>query len=115
MPYAIKDKSFRCIGSENDLMDGEILAINQPSINQVISLSPSQQIILADGVDVARVTITGNPNDIVDYTINGEPVTTDLDGLGIDVIELTCDTPNTTLVVQAGTAKAVVYAVEVPS
>ena len=79
------------------------------------SLTPSQQIILADGVDVARVTITGEPSATIEYTINGSPFSTSLDGVGQDVLELTCDTPNTTLLVVAGTARAVIFAVEVPS
>lgn len=78
-------------------------------------LSPSQQIILADGMDIARVTITGEPNMLVEYTVNGQQLSLTLDESGMDTIELDCDTPNTTLLVQAGTAKAVIYAVEVPS
>lgn len=79
------------------------------------SMSPSQQIILADGVDVATVTITGEPGALIDYTVNGEAQSLTLDGSGTDALELTCDTPNTTLLVQAGNAKAVIFAVEVPS
>lgn len=79
------------------------------------SLSPSEQIILADGEDVAIVTITGGPSATVEITINGEPLSLVLDDSGTDRLELTCDTPNTTLFVQAGTANAVIYAVEVPS
>lgn len=79
------------------------------------ALTPSQQIILADGEDVAKVTITGEPGATVDYTVNGVPFQTVLDAAGSDVIELDCDTPNTTLVVLAGTARAVIFAVEVPA
>lgn len=79
------------------------------------SLSPSQQIILADGIDMARVVVTGEPGATVDYTVNGEPFSETLNESGLETIELTCDTPNTTLLVQAGTARAVIYAVEVPA
>lgn len=80
-----------------------------------ITLTPSQQIILADGVDLATVTIAGAPNAQVDFAINGTQQSVQLDGSGKDVIELSSDTPNTTILVQAGTARAVIYAVEVPS
>lgn len=79
-----------------------------------IRLSPSQQIILADGADIATVTITGEPGGTIIYTVNGDEQSLVLTS-GTDTIELTCDTPSTTLLVQAGTAKAVIYAVEVPS
>lgn len=78
-------------------------------------ITPSQQIILADGEDVATVTFLGEPNAIVVYTINGAAQSLTLDGSGMDSLELTCDTPNTTLLVLAGSARAVIYAVEVPS
>lgn len=90
-----------------------VIAAHVPA--RSIGLSPSQQIILADGVDVAQVVITGEPGATVEYTVNGQPFETDLDVAGQDAIELTSDTPNTVIVVQAGTARAVVYAVEVPS
>lgn len=86
-----------------------------PEPSRATELSPSQQIILADGIDVAQITITGEPGATVEYTVNSEPFSTVLDESGMDVIELVCDTPNTTLVVQAGTARAVIYSVEVPS
>lgn len=79
------------------------------------ALSPSQQIILANGEDAALVTITGQPGALINYTVNGEAQSLTLDASGADALELTCDTPNTTLLVQAGTAKAVILAVEVPS
>lgn len=85
-----------------------------PEPQRETALTPSQQIILADGVDVALVTITGEPGATVDYTVNGQAFQTTLDASGTDTIELNCDTPNTTLVVEAGTARAVIYAVEVP-
>lgn len=80
-----------------------------------IGITPNYQIILADGINSAKVTISGDANAIVDYTVNNEPFQTTLDALGQDEIELTSDTPNTTIVVEAGTARAVIYAVEVPS
>lgn len=80
-----------------------------------ITISPSQQIILADDIDVAKITIRGEPGATIDYTVNNEPFQTILDASGQDTIELTCDTPNTTLLVQSETAKAVIYAVEVPA
>lgn len=79
------------------------------------TLTPSQQIILANGEDIARVTITGEPGATVEYTVNGQVLSLTLDASGMDTIQLDCDTPNTTLLVQAGTARAVIYAVEVPS
>lgn len=80
-----------------------------------LSISPSQQIILADGEDIATVKFQGEPGAIVDYTINGQAQSLTLDDSGTDALELTCDTPNTTLLVQAGTARAVIFAVEVPA
>lgn len=79
-----------------------------------IMITPSQQIILSDGNDIAKITITGEPGATVDYTVNGQAQTLVLGESGIDTLELTCDTPNTTLLIQAGTAKAVIFAVEVP-
>lgn len=78
-------------------------------------IDPSQQIILADGEDIAKVTFRGEPGATVDYTINGQAQSLTFDDTGADTLELTCDTPNTTLLVQSGTAKAVIYSVEVPS
>ncbi len=80
-----------------------------------IGISPSQQIILADGEDLAIVTFRGEPSATVNYTINGAAQSLTLDGSGMDTLELTCDTPNTTLLVQVGSARAVIFAVEVPS
>lgn len=107
------------------LATGEILCPSLPNLtasdlldcvaDYPIRLTPSQQMILADGEDVARVTINGTPDATVDYTVNGEPFQTTLDASGQDVIELDCDTPGTTLLVQSGTARAVIYAMEVPS
>lgn len=88
---------------------------NMPVQSTETKLSPSQQIILADGEDVARVTISGEPGATIGYAINGESQSLTLDESGIDEIELTCDTPSTTILVQLGYAKAVIYAVEVPS
>lgn len=84
-------------------------------VDNAVSISPSQQIILADGEDVAIVTISGEPGATVDYTINGQVQSLTLDDSGMDMLELTCDTPNTTLLVQVGSARAVIFAVEVPS
>lgn len=84
-------------------------------VDTTAQLSPPQQIILADGADVAKVTISGEPNALVDYDVNGSPFQATLDTSGQDVIEITSDTPNTTIVVQSGTARAVIYAVEVTS
>lgn len=78
-------------------------------------ITPSQQIILADGEDIATVTFRGEPGAMVDYTINGAAQSLTLDGSGMDTLELTCDTPNTTLLVQVDSARAVIFAVEVPS
>jgi hypothetical protein len=79
------------------------------------SINPSEQIILADGVDIALLTFRGTPGASVDYTVNGQAQSLTLDDSGMDTLELTCDTPNTTLLVHAGSAHAVVFAVEVPS
>lgn len=79
------------------------------------TISPSQQIILADGEDIAKVTFRGEPGAIVEYTVNGQAQSLTLDDTGTDALELTCDTPNTTLLVQVGSARAVIFAVEVPS
>jgi len=113
--FAVKGNSWRTISSELDLLPGETLSQTEPAVVYETMLSPSQQIILADGNDVAKVTITGEPGATVEYTVNGEPFSTDLNASGSDTIELTSDTSNTTIVVQAGTAKAVIYAVEVPA
>lgn len=95
------------------LADGNMPEKHQaPKIE--LSISPSQQIILANGEDVAIVTINGDPDSTVEYTVNGELQILKINESGLEHLELTCDTPNTTLLVQAGTAKAVVYAVEVP-
>lgn len=80
----------------------------------VLTVSPLQQIIFADGEDVAMVRFSGEPGATVDYMVNGQGQSLTLDDSGTDTLELTCDTPNTTLLVQAGTARAVIFAVEVP-
>lgn len=80
-----------------------------------VVLTPSQQIILADGIDIATVTIAGAPNAQVEFTVNGALQSIQLDANGRETIELLSDTPSTILLVQAGTARAVVYAVEVPA
>lgn len=80
-----------------------------------LTVSPSQQIILADGLDLATVTFRGDPGATVNYTVNGQAQSLTLDDTGVDVLELTCDTPNTTLLVQVGSARAVIFAVEVPA
>jgi len=79
------------------------------------SLSPSHQIILADGEDLASVLINGEPGTQVNYTVNSELQSATLDSNGNETIELTCDTPNTTLLVVAGNSRAVIFVVEVPS
>lgn len=81
----------------------------------IVSLSSPQQIILADGEDIANVTFRGEPGATVEYTVNGQAQSLTLDDTGTDVLELTCDTPNTTLLVQVGTARVVIFAIEVPS
>jgi hypothetical protein len=86
-----------------------------PAPARSTTLSPSQQIILANGEDAALVNITGEPGALIDYTINGDAQSITLDESGTDALELTCDTPNTTLLVQSGNARAVIFAVEVPS
>lgn len=97
------------------LSKGNVPEPADPEPVRQIKINPSQQIILANGIDVAKVTITGEPGATVEYTVIGEPFEAELDAGGQDTIELTSDTPNTTIVVQAGTAKAVIYAVEVPA
>jgi hypothetical protein len=87
----------------------------EPTSARELTLSPSQQIILADGVDAAVIVVAGEPGATIDFTVNGEPQNITLDESGVDKIELTCDTPSTTLLVQSGSAKAVIYAVEVPA
>ncbi len=94
---------------------GNVPKSADPEPVRATTITPSQQIILADGEDVATVTFSGEPGATVDYTVNGQVQSLTLDASGTDTLELTCDTPNTTLLVQAGTARAVVYAVEVPS
>lgn len=113
--FAIKGDSWRAITSAADLQDDEILSLIQPELVFETRLSPSQQIILADGVDTAVVVVAGEPGSTIDFTINGEPQSLILDDSGMDKIELSCDTPSTTILVQAGSAKAVIYAVEVPA
>jgi hypothetical protein len=81
----------------------------------LVTLTPSHQIILADGVDKAHVVVNGAPNGSAEITINAVPQTINFDGTGSYALEMSCDTPNTTLLVQAGLARAVIYAVEVPS
>lgn len=105
--------------------NGNLICISLPNLTDadlldcvstiLVTISPSQQIILADGVDAAIITLQGAPGTSVEYTINDVPQATLLNSVGADTIELTCDTPNTTIVVQAGDARAVIYAVEVPS
>lgn len=97
------------------LSQGNVPIPADPKPIQELSISPSQQIILADGEDTAFVSFQGEPGATVDYTINGQAQSLTLDDTGTDFLELTCDTPNTTLLVQAGTARAVIFAVEVPS
>lgn len=114
--YAIKGNSWRAVNTSNDLLGDEILSETIPSPTYDLMLSPSQQIILANGDDAARVILSsGEPGASVEITVNGEPFTITLDESGSYVIEIACETPNTTLVVQAGTAKAVIFAVEVPA
>jgi len=84
-------------------------------ISLSLSLSTSQNIILADGQDLAVVTFRGEPGATVDYTINGQAQSLTLDESGMDTLELTCDTPNTTLLVQVGSTRVVIFAVEVPA
>lgn len=113
--YAIKDKSWRAINTSDDLRDGETLSATVPETTYELRLSPSQQIILANGEDAARIFISGEPSSVVDFTINNSPQSIMLDAGGQEVIELTSDVPGTTIVIQAVTAQAVIYAVEVPS
>lgn len=113
--YAIKDSSYRAINDVNDLLDGEAASETVPPPVYELWLTPSQQIILADGEDVAVVTINGEPGATVEFTVNGSAQSIALNPNGSETIELTSDTPGTVIVAQAGTARAVVYAVEVPS
>lgn len=80
-----------------------------------LSVSSSQHIILADGEDFATVTFRGEPGVTVNYTVNGQAQSLTLDESGMDTLELTCDTPNTTLLVQVGATRVVIFAVEVPA
>ena len=112
IPINVNNKDYRAYLAW--LSAGNIPASEESAPRQT-TLSPSQQIILANGEDAALVTITVEPGTLIDYTINGEAQSLTIDASGQDVLELTCDTPNTTLLVQAGTAKAVILAVEVPS
>lgn len=116
MPYAItKTNSWRAINSAEDLTSGESFSDNAPVGMLETTITPSQQIIMADGVDVAKVIINGEPGAMIDYMVNGDAHSLELGASGIEMLYLTCDTPNTTLLVQVGTTKAVIYAVEVPS
>lgn len=94
--------------TSEDLVD----CIADPPLTRI---NPSQQIILANGEDIAILTFRGEPGATVDYTVNGQAQSLTLDEAGTDTLELSCDTPNTTLLVQVGSARAVIFAVEVPS
>jgi len=76
-----------------------------------------KNIIAGDGVDHTDVYIDGEAGEEVSYLINGEQFTAvleDLGNSGRETLEITCDTPNTTIVVQCGESVVVIYAVEVP-
>lgn len=73
--------------------------------------------IASDGVDSTIVYIDGVPDSEVTYTINNQIYTTVLervDGLsGRDTIEISCDTPNTTILIECEGIKLVILAMEV--
>jgi hypothetical protein len=92
---------------------GNVIApANIPMVDT--NLSPSEQIILADGESEAKVLITGTPLAEIAFAINGVTQTETLDSSGQTTIELTCSTPGTTIVIVAGNSQAIIYAVEAP-
>lgn len=106
---------FPCYATLKDYQTELVWLIPELQPVSALSLSPPEQIILANGEDFAELIFRGEPGATVEYTINGQAQSLILDDTGSDSLELTCDTPSTTLLVQAGTARAVIYAVEVPA
>jgi hypothetical protein len=82
--------------------------------NVPVILTPSEQLLLANGENAARIEFTGTPLAEITFAVNAAADTLTLDSDGKNQIELTCDTPGVTIVVEVGTAQAVIYSVEAP-
>jgi len=74
----------------------------------------TKQVIYGDGVDSADVYIDGDEGQVVTYTVNDEAYTVTLGSDGRETIVITCDTPNTSVIVQYGADRAIIFAVGAP-
>ena len=73
--------------------------------------------IVSDGIDSTTIYIDGAPDSEVTYKINNEVRTALLervdDLLGRDTVEISCDTPNTTILIECEGIRIVILAMEV--
>lgn len=81
----------------------------------------SKQIIYGDGIDAATVQFSAlSENQEISFSINGTPHTaladipTTWSQLWYARVDITCDTPNQTIIVEQGTERAVIYSVGAP-
>lgn len=80
-------------------------------------LQITKQVIYGDGVDYADVIITGNRNETATVYVNGEPqeiVLLDEGDFGREVLRVTCDTPNETVLVECGGERVAIHVVGRP-
>ncbi len=77
----------------------------------------TKQIIYGDGVDMVDVYLDGEIGETVTYTISGEPfqaVLEDVGGFGRETLQISSDTPNTTIVVECKGERAIIHVVGEP-
>lgn len=78
----------------------------------------TKNIIHGDGIDISRVIVRGNLGDVVTVLVNGTPHNIICDTQSIvdysGILEISCDTPNLTIVITAGSETAIIYSVGAP-
>lgn len=73
----------------------------------------TKQIIFGNGLDSAEVYIDGEVGQTVNYTINGTSYSAILGSDGRETIQITCETPTMSIIVECEGQKAIIYSVGV--